>query len=123
MGLEDRTRRHCEECLPEYRAAQTASFSDSGRAKLKELRATGTDPSQTGKAAEKRRNTMQQRSREEAEWEAAHPGIEDDESAFTTDILPKLQGLSLTQISAATGLSKQYCSPMRRKLKVPHPWY
>lgn len=120
MVLDDRTRQYCDECLPEYREAQRAAFSDAGRAKLKELRAAGIDPSRTGVAAEKRRSTMQQRKREEAEWYAAHPDAKADEAVFRREILPRLQNLSLVQISAATGLSPQYCSLVRRGLKVPH---
>lgn len=119
--LEDRTRQYCDACVPEYREAQSSSFSDAGRAKLKELRAAGIDPSQTGEAAEKRRSTMRQRRREEAEWDTAHSGVDRDESAFKSEVLPSLQGLSLSTISAATGLSQQYCSLIRRGLKVPHP--
>lgn len=116
--LDDRTRQYCDDCLPEYREAQTSSFSDTGRAKLKELRASGTDPSHTGTASEKRRSTMQQRKREAAEWNTAHVEHNADESVFTTEILPKPQGLPLSKIVAATGLSQQYCSLICRGLKV-----
>lgn len=118
--LEDRTRQYCDDCLPDYREAQASSFSDAGRAKLRELREAGTDPSQTGEATEKRRAVMTQRRREEAEWNAAHVDRIADESIFRTEILPTLQGLSLSTIVAATGLSQQYCSLIRRGLKVPH---
>jgi hypothetical protein len=90
--LEDQAREYCDDCLPDYREAQITSFSDAGRAKLKELRASGIDPSQVGEAAEKRRTTMKERRREEAEWDAAHPGGEVDAEAFTNEVLPQLQG-------------------------------
>ncbi len=119
--LEDRNRQHCDACLPHYREAQSTAFCESGRAKLKKLRENGIDPSQTGTAAEKRRSTMQQRRREEAEWDAAHPDAKMDETAFTTEVFPQLQGVSLSAIAEITGLSQQYCSLIRRGLKVPHP--
>lgn len=119
--LEDRARRYCDDCLPEYREAQSTSFSDAGRTILKELRAEGIDPSHTGEATEKRRTIMDQRRREEAEWDAAHCGVEVDESVFYAEILPQLQDLSISNIAKATGLSQQYCSLIRRGLKVPHP--
>jgi hypothetical protein len=97
------------------------SFSQSGRVKLQELRASGIDPSQTGAAAEKRRAVMKRRRSEELAWDAKHPGVTADEVAFTRDILPGLRGLTLSQISKSTGLSQQYCSLIRRGLKVPHP--
>lgn len=63
---------------------------------------------------------MKQRRREEAEWDLAHPDVEADEEVFRSEILRKLQALPLSRISAATGLSQQYCSLIRRGLKVPH---
>jgi hypothetical protein len=119
--LDDKTRHYCDDCLPDIRDEQMTSFSQSGRVKLQELRASGIDPSQTGAAAEKRRSVVKQRRQEELEWDAAHPDVQVDEAAFARDILPTLQGLSLTQIAAATGLSQHYCSLIRRGLYVPHP--
>ena len=79
------------------------------------------DPSHTGEAIQKRRSTMQQRRREELKWDAAHPDAEIDEDQFTSEILPQLQGVSLSTIAGVTGLSQQYCSLIRRGFKVPHP--
>lgn len=118
--LEDWTRQYCDECLPEYWEARRTSFSDTGRAKLKELRAAGIVPSHTGEASEKRRSRMQQRKQEEQEWDATHPDTEVDEEVFRTEILPGLQGVPLSTLASATGLSQQYCSLIRRGLKVPH---
>lgn len=118
--LEDRSRQYCDECLPEYREAQVASYAEAGRAELREMREAGVDPSQTGEAATKRHDTMKQRRREEVAWDEVHQDADGDETVFRSEILPRLQGLSLTQISAATGLSQQYCSLIRRGLKVPH---
>lgn len=119
--LEDRNRQYCEDCLPAYRDAQAVSFSGAGRTKLQDLRASGIDPSQTGAAAEKRRSIMKQRRQEDMEWDAAHPDTVIDEAAFAREILPLLEGLSLSTISTHTGLSQQYCSLIRRGLRVPHP--
>jgi CRISPR-associated endonuclease Cas1 len=118
--LEDQSRHYCDECLPEYRETQVASYAEAGRAKLREMREAGIDPSHTGEASAKRSSRMQQRRREEAEWEAAHPDTEVDELVFTTEILPQLQDVSLSTMMRATGLSQQYCSLIRRGLKVPH---
>lgn len=86
-----------------------------------DMRASGIDPSQTGEAAEKRRTSMKQRRREEAEWDAEHPDMEGERAAYVREILPTLQQLSLSTIASATGLSQQYCSLIRRGLRVPHP--
>lgn len=120
MVLEDRIRQYCDQCLHEYRQTQTITFADARRAKLKELRAAGIDPSHTGEASEKLSSRMQQRKREEAAWDAAHPDVEVDEEVVGSEILPGLRGVMLSTLVAATGLSQQYCSLIRRGLKVPH---
>lgn len=119
MVLEDRNRQYRDECPTEYRDAQAASFSHLGGVKLKELRASSPAASCAGEAAKKRRRSMTRRRREGAEWYAAHK-IKVDESIFTTEVLPNLQRLPLSQVSAATGLSQQYCLLIRWGLKVPH---
>jgi hypothetical protein len=63
---------------------------------------------------------MQQRRRDEAEWDEAHPDAIVDEAVFRSEILPGLQGLPLSTLVVATGLSQQYCSLIRRGLKVLH---
>jgi hypothetical protein len=118
--LGDRTRQYCDECRPEIQAAQVEDFSAAGRAKLAELRAAGKDPSRGGDAAKKWGAKTSQRKRELAAWEAEHGGAEVDEAVFTNEILPRLQGLSLSALAAATGLSQQYCSLVRRGIRIPH---
>lgn len=119
--LENPSRQYCEDCLLVHRASQAASFSNAGRAKLQQLRASGIDPSQTGAAAEKRRAVMKQRRKEELKWDAAYPDLHVDEAAFAREIVPHLQSLPLSVISKHTGLSQQYCSLIRRGLYIPHP--
>jgi hypothetical protein len=119
--LDDKIRQYCDDCLPEIRDEQMTSFSQSGREKLQKLRASGIDPSQAGPAAEKRRAIMKQRRKEELEWDAEHAETEIDQVVFVNEILPRLKGVSLSRISSVTGLSQQYCSLIRRGLKVPHP--
>ena len=98
-----------------------ASFSNAGPTRLRELRLSGSDPSHRGEAAQKRRTALEQRRREQLEWDAHRPEVEGDETTFMTEILPRLQAVPVARIAAVTGLSKQYCSLIRRGLKVPHP--
>ena len=39
---------------------------------------------------------------------------------FVSEILPGLQQISLKEMKAATGLSLDYCSKIKRGLKTPH---
>ncbi len=112
-------RKYCDECLPTYQLEQATSFGEAGRAKLAELRASGRDPSQSREARKHRGKKNSQRMQEQKVWEAEHDR-EADPDVFRRDILPKLRGVSLGMMANATGLSQQYCSQIRRGLKVPH---
>jgi hypothetical protein len=119
VSLDDGSRMYCDVCLPGYQEAQTTAFSDSGRAKLAELRATGKDPSKGGQAKAKRGRKNSQHMQEQAAWEAQH-GTNSDPEVFRREILPRLQGVPLGVMTKVTGLSHQYCSLIRRGLYVPH---
>ncbi len=53
------------------------------------------------------------------EWERGSRRPDPDE--FTRKILPLLQGVPISRMVQATGLSLRYCSLIRRGLYVPHP--
>jgi hypothetical protein len=44
-----------------------------------------------------------------------------DLSAFQRDILPLIQGVPLSRLQRATGLSLRYVSLIRRGERTPHP--
>ena len=60
------------------------------------------------------------RKREVREWDERY-GKLTDLSAFSREILPRIQGVPLSRLVHATGLSLRYCSLIRRGEKVPHP--
>lgn len=116
--LDDPSTHYCKDCLPEYRNEQTEAFSEAGRAKMAELRAAGKDPSAGGRNAEIRAAKLKERWAAQREWDVASG--EADPEVFRREILPQLQGVSLTRLAEASGLSVQYCGLIRRGLKVPH---
>lgn len=59
-----------------------------------------------------------QRRREEIEWDRTHE--KPDPEVFTRQILPLLEGVSLREMKAATGLSVTMCAKVRHGY-VPHP--
>lgn len=61
-----------------------------------------------------------ERHRRNRSWAREHPG-QRDEAWFKREIAPKLDGFSLNEIAAATGLSLAACSRIRAGAKVPHP--
>jgi hypothetical protein len=53
-------------------------------------------------------------------WAREHPD-QRDEAWFKREVAPKLDGFTLKEIAAATGLSLAACSRIRSGAKVPHP--
>jgi hypothetical protein len=119
--LRHRGRVYCDDCLPHYQRALYYAFAETGRAAVARTRAEGIDPSHGGAAAEKRGTTMARRKRELKEWQAAHQGTIADPELFARVILPRLQGVPLSDFVRATGLSHGYLSQIRSGRKVPHP--
>jgi hypothetical protein len=86
-------------------------------AALGDRRARGADPAHGGEAG-----------RERGRWNADHVAaaacwdgsLQADDPDFVRNVLPKLSGVPLRAIAAATGLSEGYCSFVRRGLKTPH---
>lgn len=106
-------------CIPEYRNGRAEAFSPAGRAKMAELGAAGKDPSTGGRNAEIRAAKLKERWAAQRAWDDEEG--EADPEVFRREILPQLQGVSLTRLADASGLSLQYCGLIRRGLKVPHP--
>lgn len=113
------TRALCDVCLPEERATHTPRFQAAGPAALAQLRASGKDPRTTPQALAKVAQAISRRRREATEWNATNE--RPNPAEFTREILPRLQGIPLSALSVATGLSVPYCSCVRRGLYVPHP--
>ncbi len=113
-------RTYCETCAADI--DPIAIFSAAGVASLARLRAEGRDPSASGAARTKVGETNAKHRLARAEWEAANPGPYDPVT-FSREILPGLEGIPLSLLVAATGLSLYYCSKVRRALVVPHPMH
>ncbi len=117
--LSDPERRYCDDCLPERRTENLADLMTAGPQALAQLVAEGRDPTHGGEAAHKRGQSNARRVREAVAWNAANPERPDPE-VFRREILPRLEGVPLSAIVRATGLSLRYCSLIRRGLYVPH---
>jgi hypothetical protein len=63
--------------------------------------------------------TNVERKSQAREWDEQH-GKLIDLSAFQRDILPMIQGLPLSRLQKATGLSLRYVSLIRRGQRTPH---
>jgi CRISPR-associated endonuclease Cas1 len=113
--LKDQSRSYCDPCLKERKQEQVrdmklgSQLANKGRSQRPESKA-------------KQSETMRRRNREQAEWNAEHPG-EQDPVVFRREILPNIQKVSVRAIARATGLSSLYSSQIWRGLRVPHPMH
>ena len=82
---------------------------------------TGMRPTHTPNAkAARQKGNVDQRAAQGA-WDAEHAGEVHDAAWFTREVLPGLQGASLTVIAKATGMSTSSASKVRAGRRVPHP--
>jgi CRISPR-associated endonuclease Cas1 len=115
-------RRTCDACLPERQAEQVAEFQAAGSKSLAELRAAREDPAHGGGAGEIRGRKRSERAALERGWDASHDRA--NPQAFLDDILPGLRDLPTRRLVEATGLTRAYCSQIRKGELVPHPrWW
>ena len=120
---------HCQECgtqvePPQKRCtdcdtAYRTSLDHPRLARLATLRADGEDPAHGGDAARRRGSTNAAHCAQAAAWEQANP--RPDPETFRRDILPGLQHCSPQRMAEATGLSRPYCTLIRRGTYTPHP--
>lgn len=113
-----------EQCFQSYkREVDIPRFAKAGIKKLAELRTEGMDPTHGGDVGRKRGLSNARRARERAEWEKLGVSLEAEKERFKKDILPALQGVPLSRIIKATGLSRRYASMIRRGTCIPHPMH
>jgi hypothetical protein len=107
--LDDSSRKYCDACFPERRAAVVANFAIAGPVVLAKQRAAGIDPAHSVEARRKQGRRAAENASANAEWEGtnAHGDIGID---FNRDILPGLAEKPLSKIMDATGLSLRYSS-------------
>jgi CRISPR-associated endonuclease Cas1 len=118
--LDRADRAFCEECLPEQYGESRRKSLAAGRQVLARLRDNEQDPAHGGQAAQKRGKRITQQFQARAAWNASGQP-EPDTQAFRREILPHLHGVPLTTMARATGLSRGYCSFIRRGVRIPHP--
>lgn len=123
VSLRDSSRLYCDSCLPEVEAQRDEAFKSVGVNTLAALRQAGEDPAHGGDAAAKRGATQSERARARVAWEAAHGNGVAERATFKTEVAPRLEGVSLRTIAAATGLSLRYASLIRSGTHTPHPMY
>jgi len=116
-----RSRVYCDDCLPHYQREQyEEAFHGSGLDAIEQKKQDGDDPTHGDAAGHRRAASNVERKREVREWDQRF-GKLTDLSAFDREILPLIQGVPLSRLQRATGLSLRYVSLIRRGEKTPHP--
>ncbi|MEZ4492459.1 MAG: CRISPR-associated endonuclease Cas1 [Dehalococcoidia bacterium] len=110
----------CADCRPTQRSEAGEHYGKKALERLAERRREGKDPTKSPDALRKQGRTSTRNRLLELEWDRTHLERPDPET-FVSEILPRLQGVPLRAISAATGLSLRYSSMIRRGEYVPHP--
>lgn len=114
-------RLYCDDCLSDYGREQfEQAFHGSGLRAIERAKAEGVDPTHGADAALARAASNVERKREVREWDDRHGKLV-DLSAFEREILPAIQGVPLSRLQRATGLSLRYVSQIRRGERTPHP--
>lgn len=123
---------YCDDCTPDIQQEHGGDYARIGRDTLAQLREHGIDPAHGGTAAARRAERLAANQAAIAEWEADAArssavgdangtGTNRDPEWFERELRPQLQHVSIDAMARATGLSKGYCSFVRRGLKMPHP--
>ena len=111
-------RTQCDTCLPLVQSEHLEEMVNGAHERLRELRDEGRDPAHGNEAATRRGESVSANNRASTEWNRNNKRL--DSQVFTTEILPFIQEVPLSAIVQATGLSKGYCSFIKRGIKVPH---
>jgi hypothetical protein len=116
-----RRRRHCDACIPKMKVAQAGKAVAAARTALARQAAAGADPRHDPEMNRKRAVAISEAHRRNREWKREHSAQLRDAAWFRREVLPRLDGFSLKELAAATGLSLVACSRIRSGARVPHP--
>ena len=110
---------YCRECADDAINAWLPELSGLAAEHLAAARAAGRDPAHGGAPAGKRGAANRRRQVEIREWEAANERPSPE--IFNREILPGLRAVTAGEMARATGLSRPYCSMIKRGAYTPHP--
>lgn len=114
----DKNRTQCDSCLPSVQDGHLKKMVEGAHDRLRQLRKQGEDPAHGGEAASRRGQSVSVNNRASYGWNRRNERLGPE--MFTDEILPLLQNVTLSAMIDATGLSKSYCSFIKRGIKTPH---
>ena len=111
-------RTQCDSCFPSAESERLEQMVDGAHERLQELRDSGQDPAHGNEAAIRRGESVSVNNRASYGWNRDNERL--PKEVFASEILPLLQEVRLSAMAEATGLSKGYCSFIKRGIKIPH---
>lgn len=116
-------RKYCNACLPAAVHAQRTAFASAGNAKLSQLRELGHKPGIGGDAGRARGAKVASARLANQAWESDHADTPDP-ATFHLSAGPAISHLTVRELMAATGFSRQYANAILKGKRVPHPrWW
>jgi hypothetical protein len=110
----------CDDCLPVYEAQRTEKLRSAGKATLAALRASDNDPANSAEARAKRAARSREAMLANRAWEREH-GRAFDVERYESEVIPRLQSMTITAIAHATGLSSYYLWRVKKRERRLHP--
>jgi uncharacterized Zn finger protein (UPF0148 family) len=117
--LDNQGRTFCSACLPGFNRERTRKLKHAARETLAEMRASAQDPAQSEEARRKRIDKAREMSLAARAWEREH-GLPADPTIYESEVLPKMQDMSVRELVALTGLSDYYLWQVRKGEKRLH---
>ena len=106
--------------MPKARREHGLRAIEAARKALAAQAAAGNDPRRSQGVNRERGEAIAEGHRRNRSWAREHPG-QRDEAWYKREIAPKLDGFTLKEIAAATGLSLAASSRIRAGTRAPHP--
>jgi CRISPR-associated endonuclease Cas1 len=121
-GAEMATRRQkrCAACNTSHVTGLAHARATHARERLADLRATGTDPSQTAEARGKRSASIASNRAALAAWQADNPNVKPDPQQYWKQVHPLIGKVSIPVIARTLGVSVASASRIRSGSLLPH---
>jgi hypothetical protein len=121
LVLDHSVRTISDECLPDYDRERTEKLAKAGKATLATMRASSDDPGRSPAATAKKREKSRSTSLAMLAWEREHG--RGDPKVYDSEVLPRVQQMTVPQLIKLTGLSQFHCWKVRegeRRLHARH---
>jgi hypothetical protein len=110
----------CDGCLPVYAEERAEKLRSAGKVTLAAMRAADTDPAKSPEARAKRAARSREVMLANRAWEREH-GRTFDVARYESEVLPRMQSMTIPALAHATGLSGYYLWRIKKGERRLHP--